>query len=177
MRTVRLALLLLVAVLSVTDAVTACGEKFALPGRCPPARMYAAVYPTTVLIDATPRAGSPAGIREAKFQSALRLAGHQVSHLENHAVVAEALKAGKVDLVLADLDDAVPLLRAAEGSPSHPIGLPVMMDKPTKAMTDACRADFGDWCQLKASDKPERFLTVIDDAMKARAKTRQVQKR
>jgi hypothetical protein len=178
MRKVRFALSMSVALFSVNDALNACGEKFAVPGRCLPyGHAYAPIYSATILIDATPRAGGPVAFLDAKLQAAFKLVGHQVSRVDNQALVGDALRSGKIDVIIADLAEATTLSREAVGSSANPIVLPVMPAKPTKAVTEACRATFGDRCELKASDNPEKFLRAIDDVMRARDKARKSQKR
>ena len=51
-------------------------------------------------------------------------------------------------------------------SPSKPIVLPVMYE-PTKEEVKRIEARYQ--CRLKSSDKADRYLVTIDDAMKVRA--------
>jgi hypothetical protein len=168
---VRKALIIALVVLasSIARSVTmnACGDKFLQVGRGAKFRAYAAIYPTSILIYSRGALGASTAIRERGLQASLKAAGHILTMVDNEQLLEQALKSDKFDLVLADVADATSLERKVQSSPTRPTVLPVMY-KPTKAEAEALEKQYN--CRLKASDRADRYLTVIDDAMKARAK-------
>ena len=165
-------MLLSVAAVLLQDrsAVQACGDKFLLVGRGVAFhRAYAAVYPASIVIYAQPQRHAADAIRHPRLQSNLKLAGHRVLLVENDAALARALELDRVDLVLTDVADADLLSKQATASPSKPTVLPVMY-QPTKEEAKAIEARYQ--CRLTSSDRADRYLIAIDDAMKARADQR-----
>jgi hypothetical protein len=71
-----------------------------------------------------------------------------------------------VDLVLTDVADADLTSRQGATSPSRPTVLPVMYE-PTREEAKEIESRYQ--CRLKSSDRADRYLVTIDDAMKARA--------
>jgi hypothetical protein len=71
-----------------------------------------------------------------------------------------------VDLVLTDVADADRMSRQGAASLSKPTVLPVMYE-PTREEAKAIESRYQ--CRLKSSDRADRYLVTIDDAMKARA--------
>jgi len=144
----------------------ACGDKFLLVGRgVAYRRAYAAVHPATVVIYADPRRTATKAIRDPKLQTDLKTAGHRVLLIEDDAALARALESGAVDLVLTDAADAARTSTQALKAPSRPTVLPVMYE-PTKAEAKEIEARYQ--CRLMSSDRADRYLVAIDDAMKAR---------
>lgn len=145
----------------------ACGDKFVLLGRGVKfQRAYAAIYPASIVIYAQPQRHAAKAIRDPRLQSDLKQAGHRVSLVESEAALARALASEKVDLVLTDVADADQTATDGASSPSKPIVLPVMYE-PTKEEIKRIEARYQ--CRLKSSDKADRYLVTIDDAMKVRA--------
>jgi hypothetical protein len=70
-----------------------------------------------------------------------------------------------VDLILTDVSDADRIVTLADRSPSKPAVLPVMYE-PTPEEAKAVEAHY--MGRLKTSDRVDRYLIAIDDAMKAR---------
>jgi hypothetical protein len=115
-------------------------------------------------------AGSQASapLKNSKLQVSLRRAVHQVQLVQSGAELNEALKGGKVDVVLVefgDLSGIAPQLRAA---PSQPVILPVLA-KPSKADLAAAQKQYP--FALKDSADDIEYVAIIDAAMKARLKT------
>lgn len=74
-----------------------------------------------------------------------------------------------VDFILTDVADADRLSKQALATASAPSVLPVMYE-PTKEESKQVEARYH--CQLKSSDRVDRYLSAIDDAMKARVAQR-----
>ena len=149
------------------DTAQACGDKFLLLGRgVKYQRAYAAVYPASIVIYAVPQRSAAKAIRDPRLQNELKLAGHRVSVVETEAALARALNSERVDLVLTDVADADATSQQGAASQSKPTVLPVMYE-PTREQAKAIEARYQ--CRLKSSDRADRYLATIDDAMKVRA--------
>jgi hypothetical protein len=149
------------------DSAQACGDKFLLLGRgVKYHRAYAAMYPASIVIYAVPQRNAAKAIRDPRLQNELKLAGHRVSVVETEAALTRALNAERVDLVLTDAADADATAQQGAASPSKPTVLPVMYE-PTREQAKAIEARYQ--CRLKSSDRADRYLSTIDDAMKVRA--------
>ncbi|HEX7795515.1 MAG TPA: hypothetical protein VF456_14235 [Vicinamibacterales bacterium] len=148
----------------------ACGDKFLLVGRGVTFhRAYGAVYPASIVIYAPPRPNAIKAIRDPKFQADLKLAGHRVVVAETESALARALDSERVDFIITDLADADRLSRQAAAVTSMPGVLPVMSE-PTKEEIKEVEARYH--CQLKSTDRVDRYLSSIDDAMKVRVALR-----
>ena len=144
----------------------ACGDKFLLVGRgVAYRRAYAAIYPASIVVYAEPRRTAAKAIRDPRLQADLKMAGHRVLVVETDAALARALESGAVDLVLTDAADADRTSKQAVTSPSKPNVLPVMYE-PTKAEAKEIETRYQ--CRLMSSDRADRYLVAIDNAMKTR---------
>jgi ABC-type amino acid transport substrate-binding protein len=153
-------------VLGNTPTAQACGDKFLLVGRGVSfRRAYAAVYPASIVVYAQPQRSAAKAIRDPRLQADLKMAGHRVLVVENDGALARALESDRVDLVLTDVADANRMSKQATESPSKPKVLPVMYE-PTKAEEKEIEARYQ--CRLTSSDRADRYLVTIDNAMKAR---------
>ena len=130
-------------------------------------RAYLASRQATVAVLWNNRA-SGAVLTNSKLQSAMREVGHKVVFVQNSTELGMALKAGKVDVVLADFTDTASIAPEVESASSKPVIVPVLY-KPSNADMTAARKQYP--FPLKASADEIQFLTAIDDAMKLRAKT------
>lgn len=168
MRPYKLILMAFAAVfLQDTGSAQACGDKFLLLGRGVKfQRAYAAIYPASIVIYAQPQRHAAKAIRDPRLQSDLKLAGHRVSVVDTEAALVRALDSDRVDLVLTDVADADRTSTQVATSPTKPTVLPVMYE-PTRDEARQIEARYQ--CRLKSSDKPDRYLVTIDDAMKVRA--------
>ncbi len=155
-----------VAVLA-SQGVQACGDKFMLVGRGVKfQRAYAAIHPASIVIYAHPQRSAAKAIRDPRLQSDLKQAGHRVVLVESDEALARALESDKVDVVLTDVADADRTSSQGATSPSRPTVLPVMYE-PTREEAKEIESRYR--CRLKSSDRPDRYLATIDDAMQARA--------
>lgn len=144
----------------------ACGDKFLVVGRGVRfQRAYAAIYPASIVVYAQPQRNAAKAIRDPRLQADLKAAGHRVQIVENDAALTKALESDRVDLVLADVADADRTSTQAAASPSRPGVLPVMYE-PTREEAKQIEARYQ--CRLKTSDRADRYLATIDDAMKTR---------
>ena len=159
----------LIAVWQGADGVQACGDKFLLVGRSVKFRQaYAAIYPASIVIYAhASRQNVAKAILDPRLQSSLKSAGHRLTIAEDDRALARAFESDRVDLVLADVADADRLAGQAVAAPTQPKVLPVMFE-PIKEEAKAVEARYN--CRLTSSDRPDRYLSTIDDAMKARKK-------
>lgn len=167
----RLPILAVAAVcLQTTGAAQACGDKFLLVGRgVEYHRAYAAIYPASIVIYAQPQGHAAKAIRDSRLQADLKLSGHRVLLVENDAALARALESDRVDLLLTDVADAERMVRQSAGAPSKPTVLPVMY-QPTKEEAKAIETRYQ--CRLTSADRADRYLSAIDNAMKARAEAK-----
>ena len=104
--------------------VLACGESMFNTGKGLEFQAYLAPRPATVLIYGTPDPSVPEDQR-GKLLAGLREAGHKVTVVADAEAYAQALRAGNVDLVIADAG-AVGTLAAANGAGTAPRLLPVV---------------------------------------------------
>lgn len=159
---------MLIALVQGADGVQACGDKFLLVGRGVKFRQaYAAIYPASIVVYAQPQHGAAKAIRDPRLQSDLKAAGHRVTIAEDERALTRALGSERVDLVLTDVADADRVAKQADTSPTHPTVLPVMFE-PSKEEAKAVETRYN--CRLTSSDRSDRYLSAIDDAMKRRKK-------
>ena len=150
-------------------AAAACGDKFVIVGRSARFdRVYAALYPATILVYTRPSARSGA-ILDSKFQAILTRAGHAVEAVNDETLLAVALKTRRFDFVLADVNDVAAIQVWTEQALSRPTVVPVLY-KPTKAELEF--TETRSRAHLIASDRPARYLSIIDAEMQARVKSR-----
>jgi hypothetical protein len=158
------------AVLHQQVAAQACGDKFLMVGRGARFhRAYAAIYPASIVIYSQAQRHAARAIRDPRLRADLKLAGHRVSLVEDDGALAQALAADRVDIVLTDAEDADRTSRQAAVASSKPAVLPVMYE-PTGEEAREIEARYQ--CRLKGSDRVDRYLAAIDDAMKARVNQR-----
>jgi len=110
---------------------------------------------------------SAAVIRDLQLQPALKKAGHRFQLVEDAAGLDNALKAGKYDLVVADVANANELNQLVSSAPSRPVLLPVGF-KQTKEEQSATQKKFH--CLLKAPSDTNHYLAAIDQAMEWKLK-------
>jgi CheY-like chemotaxis protein len=163
---VTILLALAAILLQDTSAAQACGDKFLLVGRgLRFQRAYAAIYPASIVVYAHPQRNATKAIGDPRLQANLKLAGHRVVLVENAEALARVLESDRVDLVLTDVADADRTSTQAAASPLKPAVLPVMYE-PTGDEAKQIEARYQ--CRLKSSDRVDRYLGAIDDAMKVR---------
>jgi hypothetical protein len=163
-RTSLLAVAAAVAVSAMYPVAQACGDKILMVGRGAKfQRAYASVHPGNVYIFARPSTDAKAAIRDQQLHKALRQAGHAVSVIEDWSLLEQALKTVRVDVVLVDVAEAQKLQPLIVTSPARPEALYVAFPSIPREAPPALV------CKLKSSDRPLRYLEVVENAMKARA--------
>jgi ABC-type amino acid transport substrate-binding protein len=147
-------------------AVLACGDKLLVIGRGVRfQRAYASRQANLVIYSNGTQ--SDATLRSAKLQATLKQAGHKLQTVEGASQLGEALKSGRVDVVLADFADLAGVTRQLQSAPSKPVILPVLF-KPSKAELAAAKKEYT--FVLKAPGDEVQYLVAIDEAMKSRLK-------
>ena len=148
-------------------ALFACGDKLLAIGRGIRFQHgYAATQANLVIYSTGTQSG--AALSSAKLQTTLRRAGHKLQIIEGDSQLYEALKSGKVDVVLVDFGDLRGITRLLESAPSKPVVLPILF-KPSKAEFAAAQREYK--FVLKAPADEIQCLTAIDEAMKLRLRT------
>ena len=154
------------ALLSGTVAV-ACGDKLLAVGRGVRfQRGYAAHEANLVIYFAG--AQSSAALNSTKLQNMLKRAGHKLQIVASGSQLDEALRSGKVDVVLVDFGDLSGIAEKLQSAPSKPVIVPVLF-KPSKSELARAQKDYK--LALKAPAGDVEYLTAIDDAMRLRRKT------
>jgi len=160
------ALLVAVAVLSGTTAL-ACGDKLlALRRGLRFQRSYAAQQANLVIYSAGPQTNSTLG--SIKLHTTLRRAVHSLQLVQGGSQLDQALKSGKVDVLLVDFADLAGITSQLQSAPSKPVILPIIV-KPSKAGLAAALKEYK--FALKAGGDDFEYLTAVDEAMKSRLKT------
>jgi ABC-type amino acid transport substrate-binding protein len=115
------------------------------------------------LILAYPGQSASAGvIRSLQLQPAVKKAGHKIQVVEDSTGLDTALKAGKYDVVMADVASAGEISQHISSAPSKPVLLPVAF-KASKEEQSAAQKKYH--CLLKAPGDTENYLAAIDQAM------------
>lgn len=157
--------LIVLGLLLVGTVAWACGDKLMLFMGSRSSQIKP-LHPAAIL--AYPgQSASAALIRSLESQPAFRKAGYRFHLAENSAGFDDALKAGKYDVVLADIADATGLSQEVSSAASKPILLPVAF-KASKEEQSAAQKKFH--CLLKAPGNPENYLEAIDHAMELKLK-------
>jgi ABC-type amino acid transport substrate-binding protein len=154
------------AALSGTSAL-ACGDKLLALGRGVRfQRAYAAREANLVIYSGGAQSG--ASLNSAKLQTALKRAGHKLQIIGGALQLDEALKSGKVDVVMVDFADLSEIAAELQSAPSKPVIVPVLF-KPSKSELAKAQKEYT--LALKAPADDFDYLTAIDEAMKLRLKT------
>lgn len=109
---------------AVSDAALACGESMFNTGKGLEFQAYLAPRPATVVIYGTPDP-SASDAQRAELVKGLESAGHRVVVVDDVDAYAAAVRAQKVDLVIADAV-AIDTLAGAQGNAVAPRLLPVL---------------------------------------------------
>jgi hypothetical protein len=145
--------------------VTACGDKFMIPGRGMTfLQAYKPGHVASVVIYA-PSLKPADVLATAKVESLLALVGHRVNTVRTEIELTHRLATVKTDIVLTDLADAATLVVQAQLSPNRPTVVPVMAKK---ADAKAVKTQYA--FQLRNGDDEGKFLATIDSVMKQRVK-------
>jgi hypothetical protein len=141
----------------------ACGDKLMLFMGSSQIR---ALHPAAILVYPG-QSASATLIRSLQSQPAFRKAGHRFELVEDSEGLDNALKAGKYDLVVADVSDANELSQQVSSAASKPVLLPVVF-KASKEEQSAALKKYH--CLLKAPGNTDNYLDAIDHAMELKLK-------
>jgi hypothetical protein len=159
--------LLVAAMLLSGTTVFACGDKLLAFGRgLRFQRWYGAQQANLVIYSAGPQSSATLG--STKLQTTLRRAVRTLQLVEGRSQLDQALKSGKVDVLLVDFADLAAITSQLQSAPSKPVILPVMV-KPSKAGLAAALKEYK--FALRAGGDDFKYLAAIDEAMKSRLKT------
>lgn len=152
--------LILLGLLLVGAAAWACGDKLMLIMGA----KGALIRPGhTAMILAYPgKTASADVIRGLQAQPVMKKVGHKVQVVEDANSLDSALKAGKYDLVVADMASAGEISQHLASAPSKPVLLPVAF-KASKEEQSAAQKKYH--CLLKAPSGVDTYLWAIDQAM------------
>ena len=144
----------------VAPPLAACGDKFLALGRYVSLYQgYASLYPGGIALYSRDPKG--AAVKNADLKKFLTRAGHSVTFVGGD--LGALVKASGVDVVLAlttDADAVRALIGTAQLQPTVLYVAPKDKRPVAPRVTPA----------LKHDDKPEKFIQVVEDAMKARTK-------
>ncbi len=158
--------LVAIALLSGTAAL-ACGDKLLAIGRGVRfQRAYAERQANLVIYSNGAQNG--ATLSSTGLQTTLKRAGHKLQIVQDGSQLDEALKSGKVDVVLVDFADLGGISRLLQSAPSKPVIVPILF-KASKAELAAAQREYK--FALKTPADEFQFLTAIDEAMKLRVRT------
>jgi hypothetical protein len=148
--------LLLAATVGASPAL-ACGESMFNTGKGLEFQAYLAPRPATVMIYGAPDA-TASDQQRAELVSGLEAAGHRVVIVQDVDAYAQAVRAQKVDLVIADAG-AIDRLAGAQGDIAAPRLLPVV--------PRGSKPDKGGRCELFLSSGARlgQYLRAIDRAV------------
>ena len=151
-----------VAAVSIAGSVRldACGDKFMLIGRALKYQQaYRASHPAVIVLVDTPQ------VRQLKLAQLFTDAGHKVQLVPDVSSLGRVVSGSHPDLVVVDGNEAGAAGQTLEGSTSMMV--PVLFNAPHTTVVDAERK-YG--VVLLAPDKNRHPLSVIDEALKLRAK-------
>ena len=171
MRRIVLMLGLVSLVLSLGERpVSACGDKLLVLGRGVRFQSDIPVQPASILLYLHKGSPSFAVLNDPRLQSILREAGHKLQGAGSVQELEDALKAGKYDIVLADLSDASSLQQMVASAPSKPVLLPFVFKGAKTAKAEAASAEKQYQCVLTAPNRVGHYLATVDKAMELRSK-------
>jgi hypothetical protein len=153
-----------------SQAVLACGDKFALLGRGARFQQtYAAIHPGRILLVVPPKSVKQAAIRDPRLKSALKKAGHKVDEV-SPVDLRRALTGTRYDIVLTSRGD---LSAVSDGFPDGAAKPSIISIVEEQAPAAAAPARGRAEAELKAPQSLPTILRLLDDVMKTRiAKSR-----
>jgi len=160
------AIFVAIAALSGTTAL-ACGDKLLAVGRGLRFQHVSAAHEANLLIYS---AGTQNGaaLSSTKLQTTLRRAVHRLQLVQGGSELDQALKTGRVDVMLVDFTDIAEITQQLQSASSKPVILPILV-KASKTALAAAQKQYK--FALRATADDFEYLTAIDEAMKLRLKT------
>lgn len=149
----------------------ACGDKLLMLGRGIRFQSRHTPRAAAVLLylPATTR-----GLTDPKIESALTEAGHTVRSVATKEEMAEALRGGQYEVVLADLADAAELQQTLTTAGTSPVIVPAVYllapagDRQVKSDAAAAAKAFG--MVLQVPGRPGHYCALVDKAMELKLK-------
>jgi hypothetical protein len=166
-RIMRIAGLATAVLLLTRLSLDACGDKLLVLGRGVRFQNETAEYPASILHYMTARNFDPATLTDSNLQSFLGRAGHKLRSVRTAKELAEALRSGRYDIVVINVEEAPAFEEMIKSAPSKPLLLPFVYNG-KKADVTAAKRRYG--AVLKAPAKEEHWLETLDDAMELREK-------
>ena len=160
------ALFVMIAALSATTA-WACGDKLLAVGRGLRFQHVSAAHEANLVVYSA-RTQNGTALSSTKLQTTLRRAVHSLQLVQGGSQLDEALKSGRVDVVLVDFTDIASVTQQLQSTSSKPVILPILV-KPSKTALAAAQKEYK--FALRAPADDFEYLTAIDEAMKLRIKT------
>ena len=152
--------------LLLTGAIAwACGDKLMLVMGARSSQIKP-LHPASILVYPG-QSASASLLRGLPSQPAFKKAGHRIQLVEDAAGFDSVLKAGKYDVVVADIANASELSQQVSSAASKAVLLPVAF-KVSKEEQSAAQKKYH--CLLKAPSGPENYLAAIDQAMEWKLK-------
>ena len=165
-RPARSALFVVITALSGTAAL-ACGDKLLAIGRGLRFQRADAAHEANLVVYSAGTQNS-AALSSTKLTTTLRRAVHSLQLVQGDSQLDEALKSGRVDVMLVDFTDIASITQHLQSASSRPVILPILV-KPSKAALAAAQKEYK--FALRASADDFEYLMAIDQAMKLRLKT------
>jgi ABC-type amino acid transport substrate-binding protein len=155
---------ILIAIALWGTAALACGDKLLAIGRGVRFQQVSAAHEANLVIYS---AGTErrAVLANNNLQTALRRAVRKLQILQDGSGLDEALKSGRVDVVLVDFADLAGITQQLRSAPSKPVIIPVLV-KPSKAEFTAAQREYR--FALRANADDFEYLTAVDQAMRSR---------
>jgi hypothetical protein len=166
-RVLRIAGLAAAVLLLTRLSLDACGDKLLVLGRGVRFQSETAEYPASILHYMTSRIFDPATLSDSNLQSFLGRAGHKLHSVRTAKELEEALRSGRYDIVVIDIEDAPAYEEMIESAPSKPLLLPFVYNG-KKADITAAKRRYG--VVLKAPAREAHWLETLDSAMELREK-------
>ncbi len=157
--------LVLLGLLVVEAIASACGDKLMLVMGSRFSQINPS-HPAAILVYAG-QSASATLMRSFQSQPAFRKAGYRFQLVEDSAGLDNALKAGKYDVVVADVSEASDLSQQVSAAASKPVLLPVAF-KASKQEQSAALKKYH--CLLKAPGNTDNYMDAIDHAMELKLK-------
>jgi hypothetical protein len=153
--------------LCVGPSLLACGDKYLVAGRG--ARFQrGGPHAMAVLVYAPPSSSLAEGrLGKVTVDSVLSRAGYKPATVATPQQLADALRSGKADIVLAPAAEARTVERASSAGAPHPTIVPVL-DKATRQEFAEARKEWG--VALRSPASSDALLDAVDEAAELRAK-------
>jgi hypothetical protein len=144
----------------------ACGDKILVLSRAARFGDFSARHRASILAYVPATMPASAAVNDPQFHAALKKAGHKLRLIDAPTLLAEAVRSGKYDLILTDLQDAYAVEQQAEAALVTTVVIPVVYEGAD--IDPATASHFG--CVRKASNNNRTCLSTIDKAVELKLK-------